>query len=103
MFTGSQPDALKTNTSLVAAAFERLTHMAERLLRDVTNGEGGSPHFENVRELLASVPLNTEEHAIASQRLANAWRYAGEGEHGAARYELAMLVRNFAKRRQLYE
>jgi hypothetical protein len=88
---------------LVSTAFERLIHVAERLLRDITDGVSDSSHYDNVKELLATVPLSTDEHALASQRLANAWRYAVQGENGAARYELTMLVRNFAKRQQMSE
>jgi hypothetical protein len=103
MSTAREPDVTTTSTNLISAAFERLINVVERLLRDVANGVTDSPQYDNVKELLATVPLSTDEYAIASQRLSNACRYAAEGESGAARYELTLLMRNFINRRQLSE
>ena len=45
----------------------------------------------HVRELLCSLPLETDELALACRRLGNADRYLASGEIGAARYELALV------------
>jgi hypothetical protein len=101
MLPARNPRPQQTNTNLVFAAFQRLTEASERLLRDVANGVDDSPHYDIVRDLLETVPLSTDEHALAAQRLKNAWRYAVLGENGAARYELTTLIRNFAERQRL--
>src|SRR5262245_57048451 len=88
------------HVNLVSAAFERLLQAIRRLLADVSQGVAESTHYETVSESLNSVPLTTEEHALATQRLKNVTRYAAEGEHGAAHYELAMLTRSFAAKQQ---
>jgi hypothetical protein len=50
------------------------------------NGE-----FGEIGDLLRSLPLATEQFALASRRLANARRYLTAGERGAAVYELRLL------------
>lgn len=88
------------HATLVSAAFERLLRAIRRLLADVSKGVAESAHYETVTESLNSVPLTTEEHALAMQRLKNVSHYALQGEHGAASYELSMLTRSLATRRQ---
>jgi hypothetical protein len=90
----------KDHANLVSAAFERLLQALSRLLADVSKGVAESTHYETVSESLDSVPLTTEEHALATQRLKNVSWYAAQGEHGAAHYELSMLSRSFAARQQ---
>src|SRR3954451_6837799 len=87
------------HTNLVSSAFERLFEAVRHLLADISKGMADSTHFETLSETLNSLPLTTEEHALATQRLKNVSRYAEQGEHGAARYELSMLARSFATRR----
>lgn len=89
-----------TNTGSVSAAFEHLIRAAKRLLLDVAIGMSDSLHFDEVNELLATVPLTTAEHVQASLRLRNAMQYAAQGETGAARYEITLFVRNFSTMRQ---
>jgi hypothetical protein len=100
MFVARDADVAAPNANLISKAYDRLTQVTEWLLRDVTNGVKDSPHYDTVRELLKTVPLSTDEYGLATQRLKNAWQYAIQGERGAARYELALLVRNLAQRRQ---
>jgi hypothetical protein len=50
------------------------------------NGE-----FGDIGGLLRSLPLATDQYALASRRLANASRYLTAGERGAAEYELRLL------------
>lgn len=44
--------------------------------------------------LLDALPLNTDEFALAGNRLRNSTRYLKSGERGAACYELKLLSRN---------
>jgi hypothetical protein len=101
MFLPDQPNV--SRSSLVSAAFARLVHAGKRLLADISNNSRDSRHYDEVRELLATVPLSTGEYAVAILRLQNAMRYACRGQKGAALYELIMLVRNLAKRQQICE
>ena len=52
-----------------------------------------------VQMLLEALPLNTDEFALAGNRLRNAARYLKSGERGAACYELKLLSRNLAHNR----
>ena len=45
----------------------------------------------DLRALLESLPLATDEFALAARRLQNADRYLRSRERGAARYELRLL------------
>ena len=47
--------------------------------------------FGDLSELLRSLPLASDQYAVASRRLANARRYLTVGERGAAEYELRLL------------
>ena len=96
MSSSRNTEVRENDANLVSAAFERLLLASRRLLADVSKGVAESTHYETVSESLNSVPLTTEEHALATQRLKNVSRYAAQGEHGAARFELSMLSRSFA-------
>jgi hypothetical protein len=48
--------------------------------------------FEQLRRLLESLPLASAEYSVAVNRLTNAQNYLRSGEHGAARYELHLLL-----------
>jgi hypothetical protein len=63
----------------------------ERLLAEVATA--GQPAFELVRQILAALPLASEEFCVAGNRLANAQHYVQAGEPGAARFELRLLLR----------
>jgi hypothetical protein len=93
---------LKHETShLVSAAFERLIQSAKQLLHGIADGFYETQNFDQVRELLATVPLTTGEHAWAVTRLKNAMEYAGQCEIGGACYELTLLVRKLTNCQQL--
>ena len=55
-------------------------------------------HLEQIKEMLAGLPLTTEEAALAKQRLINGQAYAAVGENGAAGYELKQLARSLKSR-----
>jgi hypothetical protein len=84
--------------SLVRSAFARLIQVATHLSREVFAGSDERAHYVMVKNCLDCVPLTTEEHALAICRLNNAERYAGDGEKGAARYELALLTQSIISR-----
>ena len=47
--------------------------------------------MQQVRDLLESLPLATDEYSTATNRLRNAHRYLVSHERGAARYERQLL------------
>jgi hypothetical protein len=49
--------------------------------------------FGRIRRLLEALPLASAEFSVAVNRLANARHYLRDGEYGAARYELRLLLR----------
>ena len=65
----------------------------ERLLKEVASERRPVTGFEQVRQVLEALPLSSEEHCVAGNRLANAQRYLHAGEPGAARFELRLLRR----------
>ena len=86
----------QSKSYLVADAFERLLQTGRRLLQEVASGATENWYFNDVRELLEKVPLTTDDYAVANRRLRNAIYYATIGETGAARYELATVVRKLS-------
>jgi hypothetical protein len=59
-----------------------------------------NPHatrwFEYVELALDTMPLSTGEYGTARNRCQNARRYRQAGEHGAARYELRLLLKGLS-------
>jgi hypothetical protein len=101
MIPESNPQAPKTDAHLVTTAFARLVQATRLLLHDISIGRTNSSYFNDVHELLGTVPLGTEEHSLSVRRLRNAMQYAARSEAGAACYELNMLMRSFSTRSQL--
>lgn len=56
---------------------------------------------QDVRDLLDSLPLATDEYATALNRLRNAHRYLVSQERGAARYELRLLAGSLRNQREV--
>jgi hypothetical protein len=50
--------------------------------------------FGDISDLLTSLPLASDRHALAARHLANARRYLTAGERGASEYELRLLDGN---------
>jgi hypothetical protein len=90
-------------TNAVTDAYGRLVRVYERLLHDLTDGIHSSPHLNEFADLLATVPLSTDDFGLAAKRLTNVRMYVSQGEIGPARYELSMLLRNLVKRWQMDE
>jgi hypothetical protein len=66
----------------------------DELLKQLSDHKPPVARFEWLRLLLEALPLDTTEFGLAQNRLANARRYLGSGEFGAARYELRLLRRS---------
>src|SRR5687768_16453237 len=71
-----------------ADALQHVSH----LLESVEGGDALPQEFASAGETLAGIPLTTEEYGVSSLRLANAVNYLEQGELGAARYELRILI-----------
>jgi hypothetical protein len=71
-------------------ARQTLVNLAESLVD--RSGVADSPGWTLMRLTLDALPLDTETFALALNRLNNARAYWEEGETGAARYELRLLL-----------
>jgi hypothetical protein len=96
---GSQIEGVKPMKSYVSVTiFESLCFLLRRACHRVSKqalrGSGPVADFEQIRRLLESLPLASGEHSVAVNRLTNAQHYLRSGEHGAARYELHLLLRS---------
>ncbi len=80
-------------------AVERIETLHERLKRDTNPTDAYEDAFAEVQLILSALPLNTDEFALAGNRLRNAAKYLKSGERGAARYELKLLSRKLARNR----
>jgi len=49
-------------------------------------------HCDTIAVLLESLPLTTVEFAVASTHVNNGMTYFGQGEAGAARFELQLIL-----------
>jgi len=50
--------------------------------------------LNDIRDILNSLPLDSEDFGVAVNRLRNCYRYLCSNESGAARYELKLLLGN---------
>jgi hypothetical protein len=76
---------------------ERLQSTVHRLEGLAAHVRSGLAEVGDVRQAqvgLALLPLSTAEFALAVNRLENARHYLLAGEHGAAGYELRLLIRS---------
>ncbi len=80
-------------------AVERIETLHALLKRDTNATDTYEDAFAEVQLILGALPLNTDEFALAGNRLRNAGRYLKSGERGAACYELKLLSRNLAHNR----
>ena len=67
------------------------------LVRHASEGVLDDDGFEQAFKLVASLPLSTEEFAVAVNRLKNARQYVDDAEFGAALFELRLLHRGFSR------
>ena len=79
---GLSADAIRT----------RAKDLIQALLDRVQSGECPDTEFTEARVGLECLPLTRDEFATATNRLANARSYLRDGECGAARFELRMLL-----------
>ena len=75
-------------------AVDRIKALRTLLTQDTDSKDTFADVFSELRLILESLPLNTDEFGVAGNRLRNAARYLKSGERGAACYELNLLSRN---------
>jgi hypothetical protein len=89
MLRKATPDTIRGELS------QAIEHLMRCLNQDADVLEG----MQEVRGLLDSLPLSTDEYGTASNRLRNAYRYLVSQERGAAKYELRLLVGSLSDQR----
>ncbi|MHB0955391.1 MAG: hypothetical protein ACYC0X_03335 [Pirellulaceae bacterium] len=76
-------------------SYEHRFHVTRRRIKQLVNvlhqHERANGDFGDIGDLLRSLPLASDQYALASRRLSNASRYLTAGERGAAEYELRLL------------
>ena len=77
-----------TPDTICSELLDTVEHLLTSIRRDCEVLE----ELVEVRNLLDSLPLATNEYATAANRLRNAHRYLTSQERGAARYELNLLA-----------
>jgi hypothetical protein len=78
--------------TLAVEAFAR--ELIRTLLHRATVCRCSPADFHQARQALECLPLNRDEFATATNRLANAHSYLDRGERGAALFELRLLSRS---------
>jgi hypothetical protein len=71
---------------------DQMLAAVEQLMQRLQYRESVLAELQDLRRLLEALPMPTVEFGTASNRLRNAQRYAQLENHGAARFELQMLV-----------
>ena len=66
---------------------QELVQTVEHLLRKIRRDQDVLDELQQVRDLLDSLPLASDDHSTATNRLRNAHRYLVSQERGAASYE----------------
>ena len=82
----------KLRTATPDTIRQELLQTIEHFLRCLRQDTLVLDNLQEVRGLLDSLPLASDEYGTASNRLRNAHRYLVSQEHGAARYELQLLA-----------
>ena len=87
---------LATQTEPVSTheLFQFAAQFTERLAGHAWKRKWRSADFEELEEVVAGLPLASEDFAVASCRIRNARKSLEKGEAGAARYELMLLARS---------
>lgn len=73
-------------------AFERLSSKISQFARMIRVRRWSLSQFEEIESDLATLPLASDEYAVACCRLRNARNCTFQGEYGAAHYELKLLA-----------
>lgn len=72
--------------------FREMTRIVVALQRRCRHGLSCERLLQSLSDVLAGLPLTTEEYGRAVCHVANARRYLAAGERGAGGYELRMLA-----------
>ncbi len=76
---------------------ERIVDILLRAGASLRRGNKVDDELLQIRGLLESLPLPTDEFGLACNRLHNAARYARSGETGAANWELVTLRKSLSR------
>ena len=71
-----------------------VTNRLRLLLPRLGNRAFAVAELNDLRDMLNSLPLDSEDFGVAINRLKNCYRYLCSNEIGAARYELKLLLGN---------
>jgi len=71
--------------------FAPMLKLLGRLTQQLREGLSGDTELEDMRFLLETLPLTTEQFGLATNRIQNAYRYFKASERGAAKWELNAL------------
>ena len=82
----------RKNQSTFQLIWQEAGFNIDRALRALHAGKVTLVNFDSVYEALQRLPFPQDEFALVMRRLHNAERYCGDGETGAAIYELNLLV-----------
>ena len=80
----------------LATVFRPVISTLAQLARHVRDGRSADQELEELRFLLETLPLTTEQFSLATNRLKNAHGYVKARENGAARWELNALRQQLA-------
>lgn len=87
---------MQMQSSKRVASIERAFHNAVRrillLIEEFSNQPPLTCRIEDLRTVIAALPLEADERGSALQRIRNTHRYLAAGETGAAVYELRALL-----------
>jgi hypothetical protein len=84
--------------SIVDLAFVEAIEVVTELFVDAFKRCARPAQFLRAEDALAVLPLSTNEFALATRRLDNAFNYYHDAEFGACMYELWLLVRRIRNR-----
>ena len=76
---------------LVDQCCRRMEYAVRELIEEAKSEATWTESYHQAAKLLESVPLDSEDFAVAQQRLQNALDYCFGGEFGAACFELRQL------------
>jgi len=81
----------KQHATSLQDMFAPMLKLLTKLTQQLREGLSGNTELEDMRFLLETLPLTTEQFGLATNRIQNAYRYFKASERGAARWELDAL------------
>lgn len=81
-----------TQTQSLDCVYQPVLSCLDQMVNDVRSGRLTVSHFNDASQLLESLPLATDEFALARTRLTNACWYCCSNELGASAWEIRTLL-----------